>query len=100
VTQGHHRTFVGIGFIAAAALVAVLLALKPTVARGAALAKIVFEERAGVRYECDDNVPIAGDVTVFRCRAFEDGMRTTYEVRMDRAGAFDAHVVDTSLPGL
>lgn len=92
----------GIGFIAAVAVVAVVLALTPTVARGRVLAELVFDghARTGTRYECDDAPITARAVTVFQCRAFEAGLRTTYEVRMDRAGTFEARVVDTSLPGL
>lgn len=89
-----NRTILGIVFIAATAAGAIVLALKPTVARGDALAGIVFEPKAGVAYTCEDEVVVEGEGPTFQCTAkADDGATETYEVHIDRDGHFDAKIV-------
>ena len=85
------RTLLGVGFIAICVTSAIALGMKRTVGRGAALADIVFEHRDGVRYECDDRVPVRDDGMKFRCRAFRsDGSTEVYDVQIDREGHYSA----------
>jgi hypothetical protein len=95
------RTLAGLLFIAAAAGVALLLALRGTVAVGRVIAADILAAKGGgvANVGCDPRIPIGRDGAVFHCTLEnKDGSTSTLEVTMNRKGELAARLVGTTEP--
>ncbi len=95
------RTVIAIGFIAVVAAGALYVVLRPTIARGDALAALVFEKRAGLTIDCDDHVAIGDIGARFKCRvAAEDGSTAVFDMAIARDGTVSRTLVESTGPRL
>ena len=93
------RTILGVAFIAAVAAGGAVAWFTPTVARGAALAEVLFDPDPHRTVTCDDDVPISATGARFHCRALgDDGSTADYALTLDRAGRVDMKLVDRTPP--
>ena len=90
------RTLAAIAFIAAAAVLAIVLARTPTVADGRVIEADLLaqlREHGVVGLACDPKIPIRRTGAAFSCRAtLDDGSTQTIAYIMDRAGGLTATV--------
>lgn len=88
------RTILGVAFIAVVAVGATVAWFTPTVARGAALAEVIFETNPHRVVTCDDVVPITAIGAAFQCRATgDDGSTAVFALTIDRTGAVHTTVM-------